>query len=160
MSYDNDFTAVTGATYTAAQYNTYVRDNLDALFSKIEGQYPIGMIIELYVSTNPATLFGYGTWAAHGAGRVTVGIDATDVDFDTVGETGGEKAHELTEAELAAHTHDVQMRSKTATQNVDGGAINVPNTTLATYASASTGSGTAHNNLQPYTVVYRWRRTA
>lgn len=154
------FTAVTGATYTAAQYNTNVRDELDALEAKIEGQYPIGMIIELYVSTNPATLFGYGTWAAYGAGRVTVGIDATDADFDTVGETIGEKTHTMTEAELAPHVHAVQMRKKTNSQNVDGGAIAVPTTSLETYNSESTGSGTPFNVVQPSIVVYRWRRTA
>lgn len=32
MSFNNGFTAVTGATYTAAQYNTYVRDNFTAIW--------------------------------------------------------------------------------------------------------------------------------
>jgi hypothetical protein len=32
MAFNNSFTAVTGATYTAAQYNTYVRDNLTAIW--------------------------------------------------------------------------------------------------------------------------------
>lgn len=32
MSFNNSFTAVTGATYTAAQYNTHVRDNLTAIW--------------------------------------------------------------------------------------------------------------------------------
>jgi hypothetical protein len=32
MSFNNGFTAVTGATYTAAQYNTHVRDNFTAIW--------------------------------------------------------------------------------------------------------------------------------
>lgn len=32
MSFNNSFTAVTGATYTAAQYNTHVRDNFTAIW--------------------------------------------------------------------------------------------------------------------------------
>lgn len=32
MAFNNGFTAVTGATYTAAQYNTYVRDNFSAIW--------------------------------------------------------------------------------------------------------------------------------
>lgn len=32
MSFNNSFTAVTGATYTAAQYNTHTRDNLTAIW--------------------------------------------------------------------------------------------------------------------------------
>lgn len=160
MAFDNSFTAVTGATYTAAQYNTYVRDNLDALFAKIEGLYPIGAIIELYVSTNPATLFGFGTWEAYGAGRVTVGINAADADFDAVGETGGEKAHALTEAENGYHGHNFTITGN-GVSSVDSGSLAVLSAIGATtYGSAASGSGAAHNNLQPYIVVYRWRRTA
>lgn len=32
MAFNNTFTAVVGATYTAAQYNTYVRDNFTAIW--------------------------------------------------------------------------------------------------------------------------------
>lgn len=32
MAFNNSFTAVTGATYTAAQYNTYTRDNMTAIW--------------------------------------------------------------------------------------------------------------------------------
>src|SRR5688572_4047794 len=32
MSFNNSFTAVTGATYTASQYNTHVRDNFTAVW--------------------------------------------------------------------------------------------------------------------------------
>lgn len=32
MAFNNSFTAVVGATYTAAQYNTYVRDNFTAIW--------------------------------------------------------------------------------------------------------------------------------
>lgn len=32
MAFNNSFTAVTGATYTAAQYNTHVRDNFTAIW--------------------------------------------------------------------------------------------------------------------------------
>jgi hypothetical protein len=52
----------------------------------------------LYVSvspTNPATTLGYGTWSAFGAGRVLVGVDTGDTDFDTVEETGGSKTATL-----------------------------------------------------------------
>lgn len=32
MAFNNSFTAIVGATYTASQYNTYVRDNLTAIW--------------------------------------------------------------------------------------------------------------------------------
>src|SRR3990172_4022657 len=55
------------------------------------GAWPIGSVFISVVSTNPATLLGFGTWSAFGAGRVLIGLDSGDTDFDTVEETGGAK---------------------------------------------------------------------
>ena len=38
-------------------------------------------------------------------GRVPVGKDSTQTEFDALGETGGAKTHTLTEAQLPGHTH-------------------------------------------------------
>lgn len=75
--------------------------------------YPVGAIVSLYVSTSPATLYGFGTWEAHGAGRVPVCISAADTDFDTVGETGGAKAVTLSAVQSGcpAHNHSTQSQS-------------------------------------------------
>ena len=72
--------------------------------------YPVGSIyINAAVATNPGTLLGFGTWAAFGAGRVIVGIDSTDTDFDAAEETGGAKTHTLTVSELPSHTHNLSL---------------------------------------------------
>ena len=125
--------------------------------------YPVGSIYISTIATNPGTIFGLGTWSAFGTGRTLVGLDATQTEFDTVEETGGAKTHALSVAELAAHIHSIDhsvafggygLPITGAFQNrviVDGeGPIN----------TSSAGSGTAHNNLQPYIVVYMWKRTA
>ena len=52
--------------------------------------YPVGSVYISVSSTNPGTLFG-GTWQAFAQGRMLVGLKPTDVDFDTVEETGGSK---------------------------------------------------------------------
>lgn len=67
--------------------------------------FPVGSVFIAVVSTNPGTLLGYGTWSAFAAGRVLVGLDSGQTEFDTVEETGGAKTHTLTEAEIPAHTH-------------------------------------------------------
>jgi microcystin-dependent protein len=67
--------------------------------------WPVGSVFISVVSTNPATLLGVGTWAALAPGRVLVGLDAGDADFDTVEETGGAKTVTLTEAQIPSHTH-------------------------------------------------------
>lgn len=58
----------------------------------IDTLYPVGALYTSTLSTNPATLLGRGTWAAFGAGKVLVGRDANDTDFDVAEETGGAKA--------------------------------------------------------------------
>ena len=63
--------------------------------------YPVGSIyINAGVTTNPATLLGFGTWTAFGAGRVLVGLNAADSAFDALQETGGSK-----DAIVVNHTH-------------------------------------------------------
>ena len=64
----------------------------DARYASIgAGTFPIGAIYINVTGTNPAAELGYGTWSAFGAGRVLVGVDTGDTDFDTVMETGGSK---------------------------------------------------------------------
>jgi hypothetical protein len=125
--------------------------------------FPVGSIFISAVSTNPATLLGYGTWAAFGAGRVLVGRSASDPDFDTAEETGGAKTHTLTVAEMPAHVHREQ-RHATTTGSLTG-PTTAPDTSSSNPAdwgvdTASTGGGGAHNNMPPYIVVYMWKRTA
>lgn len=120
--------------------------------------YPVGSVyINASVATNPGTLLGFGTWTAFGAGKVMVGINAADTDFDVAEETGGEKTHTLTTAEMPAHTHTHEMggASGGSTMPYSGNTAQGP-----TPATSSTGGGGAHNNLQPYIVVYMWKRTA
>jgi microcystin-dependent protein len=111
------------------------------------------------VSTNPATLLGFGTWAAFGAGRVLVGIDAGQSEFDTVEETGGAKTHTLAESEIPGHTHSYTQPDAPAMAVLAGVSAAVTGVT-AGVATGSTGGDGAHNNLQPYIVVYMWKRTA
>jgi hypothetical protein len=79
----------------------------------IDALYPVGSLYVSTLSTNPGTLLGRGTWAAHGAGRVLVGHDSGDADFDAEGKTGGAKTKAISAhsgadvADHAAHTHSV-----------------------------------------------------
>ena len=125
--------------------------------------FPVGSVFIAVVSTNPATLLGYGTWSAFAAGRMLVGLDAGQTEFDTVEETGGAKTHTLTTAEIPAHSHQI-LRERSATT---GGATTQIARTADTSSTVDTnvsteaaGSGGAHNNLPPYCVVHFWKRTA
>lgn len=137
-------------------------------FDKI---YPVGTVYENKTnSANPNTYLGRGTWVAEGAGRVAVGagsgtdINGTVQNF-TAGTTGGEYSHELTVAELPAHDHPVNWQLTHETGLVSVGYIASGNgsTTgepIFSDSTDNTGSNQKHNNVQPYSVYYRWLRTS
>ena len=127
--------------------------------------YPVGSIfttVTVYAdSAAVVAVIGGTTWVAFGAGKVLVGLDSGDTDFDTVEETGGAKtdAHTLTIAEMPAHTHD--YGKSTTSENMSIHDISGLRG-AATTATSSTGGGGAHTHdiVQPYIVVYMWKRTA
>lgn len=168
-------TASTGTDTTQIATTEFVQQEIDAIPAvDLSSVYPVGSIyMNASDSTNPATLLGFGTWVAFGAGRVPVGIDSTDSDFDTAEETGGAKTHTLTESEIPAHKHAAnRIRDEwyNSTNYPDG----YITSTGSGYNSAAhhegagnkraytteTGGDGAHNNLQPYVVVHMWKRTA
>ena len=161
-------TASAGTNTTQAASTAFVTTAVAAVSKAvINGHtYPVGSIYTSVVATNPATLLGVGTWAAFGAGKVMVGIDSSDTDFDTVEETGGAKtdSHTLTESEIPSHTHTIQgIRTDDGSGSVNG--VSVWRDNYKAQGSGSTGSvggGGAHTHdiVQPYIVVYMWKRTA
>lgn len=118
------------------------RTSFAALFTAIGTQYGVG---------DGATTFN----VPNAKGKVLVGIDAAQAEFDVRGETGGEKTHVTTVPEMPAHTHPPAAGSDQFWTHGIAGAAQMastnPNENL-TYAAAtgSTGGGLAHNNLQPY----------
>ena len=137
--------------------------------------YPVGSIYFNATSAeNPAhaTLLGFGTWAVYAAGKVAVGLDASDADFDNVADTGGSKTQALTIANLPAHGHPYSLTSSSTPTSGSSGSFMTsssgstvgPNAGSTAGSSGSQiggeGSGSAHNNLQPYVVVRMWKRTA
>ena len=137
---------------------------LTGVTATISNAYPVGSLyMNATNSTNPATLLGFGTWSSFGAGRVLIGIDSGDTDFDTAEETGGSKTHTLSVAELPAHSHTISGNISRSGHSYEHHQYNsrMPGENFDTNPSVSnTGSGNAHNNVQPYIVVYMWKRTA
>jgi hypothetical protein len=124
----------------------------------LQAVYPVGSIyINASVSTNPATLLGFGTWVAFGAGRTMVGLDASDTDFDNAEETGGSKTKTLSISEIPSHTHTIAASNNDS----DAGGISQGNVIGTTDVNTgATGGGSAFSLVQPYIVVYLWKRTA
>lgn len=127
--------------------------------------YPVGSIYMSVNSTNPGTLFG-GTWEAWGSGRVPVGIDTTQTEFDAVEKTGGAKTHTLTVNEMPSHRHSIYPYNDDWNNSPGGQPYGTTydgsstKKTNSTYFTENTGDGAAHNNLQPFITCYIWKRTA
>jgi hypothetical protein len=130
--------------------------------------HKVGDVVIRADDTSPATLYG-GTWVNYAAGRVLVGLDANDTDFDAVGKTGGAKTHTLTTAQLPAHDHrnsdHFYLLRPPYSGSLTGNDANGSGSEQAVGAGdgaeiATVGANQPHNNLQPYVVVRFWKRTA
>ena len=180
---DDEFEAIETAIATKPD-----SDDVDAqIEDALESVYPVGSVyINAAVATNPATLLGFGTWAAFGTGRVLVGVDSGDSSFNALGETGGSK-----NAIVVSHSHSdtfaistKQLRGTFKTDDQSFGTGVFSRTTLSQNSStgseccastismnadhnhsitgsvSSNGSSGTNANLQPYITVYMWKRTA
>ena len=81
--------------------------------------YPVGSIYMSTVSTNPATLFGFGTWEAMPAGRVLLaqGKSSWGTTYNA-GSTDGEATHQLTVGELPSHGHSASTNNVNQNGNI------------------------------------------
>jgi hypothetical protein len=92
-------------------------------------------------------------------GRVPVGYNPSDGDFNTLAGTGGEKTHTLIINEIPAHYHI--QGSESLYSDYGGGSLvtgqrTYPDGTHDSYRNAHTstvGGDAAHNNLQPFKTV-------
>ena len=107
------------------------------LNSQMLSTYPVGSIYMSTSSTNPSSLFG-GTWVAWGSGRVPVGINAADGNFNSVEKTGGESSHKLSVAEMPSHTHSIPALS--GSTNSAGSHNHIPSTGGTFYSTRGNGS--------------------
>ena len=148
--------------------------------------YPVGSIYMSVKNASPETFLG-GTWVAWGSGKVPVGVDTSDTDFNGVEKTGGEKTHVLTENEMPKHKHtgteqeaqkfDIQQGSTFETKRYTASFTSETMQTASNSVANSNGSfsgngevvvehgitaggGQPHSILQPYITCYMWKRVS
>jgi hypothetical protein len=147
----------------------------------IDDVYPIGSIYLSVNSTNPSSIFG-GTWVAWGSGKVPVGVDTNDTDFDTVEESGGAKTHQHVYGfALSGYYQDTIFEgdpntgalqdgngnptgwgSSFVSSSVTPNGNNVDSTRASRNSNhyKSTADTSATSTLQPYITCFMWKRTA
>ena len=140
--------------------------------------HPVGSLFETTVSTIPGTLYG-GTWAAWGGGRVPVGVNTADSDFNTVEKTGGKKTerHEFKvgykgyygtavgsdDNMIQAYKYSTSSYGTYAyegsTQASVNAGIQASTNTRDVAQASSTGDTSETSIVQPYITCYIWKRT-
>ena len=150
----------------------------DAILENDKKKYYVGKIILETANINPATYLGFGTWTYWGTGRVPVGVDINDIEFNTAEKTGGSKEITLTVSHLPNHRHTINPLYEQSTSST----FEMPETgfadretshtyynkgaTVKGYAGAfagytsSTGGGQPVNIEQQFITCYMWKRTA
>ena len=78
----------------------YITTQMESI---LDSFYPVGSIYFSVTNTNPSSKFG-GTWVAWGSGRVPVGVNSNDGNFNSVEKTGGS----------STHTHTITVANKSA----------------------------------------------
>ena len=168
MIEDKIDTIIDGSAFTTkAEFNDFkddVDDFMDDVDEKIGKLHPVGCIYLSMNSTNPSTYFG-GTWTRIAKGRVLVGVDENDTDFNASNKTGGAKTVTLTTNQIPSHTHSYTGYTTNSSYGLkaDGDACfkgSVKLTSSSNRTSGGAGSGQAHTNMQPFLTCYIFQRTA
>jgi hypothetical protein len=151
--------------------------------------HPVGKIFFTDDPRNPSEYYPGTTWVAWGSGRVPVGVDVNDSDFNAPNKTVGAKSHSYTPAgtvnghvltvnEIPSHRHDVnyQHMKKTggmspfivaqfdsANSNVgldDAVTSSDPTGNNQAHTHPFTGTASTQSHIQPSITCYMWKRTA
>lgn len=136
--------------------------------------FPVGSVFLSVLSTDPSTLLGYGTWEQIGEGRVLVGQDSGQAEYDTAEETGGSEtagyggsvgsesshAHSFADSASSGPSNTVVVQSGAGAGPASGGHTHTVAGTTGTVSHSHSFSGGSLSVVQPYFVVYMWKRTA
>lgn len=149
--------------------------------------YPVGSVyINADDDTNPSQLLGFGTWTLFSTGRMLVGFDEAQEEFNAAGKEGGTKEETLSVNQIPAHSHTGTTNSGGShshsytrhnryekaivypgvdqTHGFNDGGSSASTSSAGSHTHSFTtnnrGGGAAHNNLPPFTTVYMWKRTA
>lgn len=128
-------TADPPANVLACDGGSYLRDDYPALYAALDAFFIVDADHFTVPDLRGRTVIGAGI----GSGLTT----------RAVGDTGGEEMHQLTESELASHSHTIPLTTTTLAVEPGEVAVVTP-VPILTANTGSTGGDTSHNNMQPF----------
>lgn len=141
-------------TATASELNALVADN------SWESAWPVGAIYFTMGTHNPSD-FLPGTWGQIGQGRMLIGVGSLDGYSYSVGATGGEAKHALSQAEMPIHDHPPEPGYSGYQMYKPGGGVgshSAGNDTVSVGTTGNAGSGQQHENRPSYLACVIWQR--
>ena len=144
-----------GETIATAERMKHIEDGIADLYNAI---FPIGQIVIKGDNEDYTNWLGF-TWERTAVGKVLVGIDSTDTDFNEIGKTSGEKTHTLTINEMPSHNHNIRAGEEGTEVHNEFGPIITSNKNKYQILSLYSGGNQPHNNMPPYETFYFWKRT-
>lgn len=133
------------------------------LNGKLLGEaFPINKVEVFFDAEDHSDFLGF-QWERVSQGKIPIGLDDSDTDFNTIGKTGGEKEVTLDIEHIPPHKHETTGGTYEntgapyywlAARKTVGAAL------TAKIESDNTGGGQAHNNMPPYLVMAFWKRIA
>lgn len=144
--------------------NTKNLNNIEnGIYNIYNDIFPVGRGFIDFTNTDFSNYLGF-TWERTLVGMTPVGINSNDVDFNTIGKTGGAKTHKLTQSELPKELGQALIYdSSTTEQSSSTDALTTQWTNKyrsGLYNVVNENGGNAHSILQPYQVVAYWKRVA
>jgi len=178
------FTGAPEAVTAALGTNTTQLATTAFVQAAIRAMYPIGSLyINTSNATNPATLFGFGTWILFGVGRALVCIDASNPIMDSpeegFGRSDGVNINHTHGINDPAHTHLISQSGVFSTTNdppfsnisrLQGSSLTSSDVnaignlagyitpTLTGVSVQASGESGTNQNYQPSIAVYMWKR--
>lgn len=135
--------ATAPAGYLLCDGSAVSRTTYAALFAVIGTGYGVG---------DGSTTFN----VPNAKGKMIVGLDAAQTEFDTLAETGGAKTVTLTTTELPAHTHSLSGRepvSGSGQSHAQRTTASSGNDASVTTTTGSSGTGSAFSVMNPYLIA-------
>lgn len=115
--------------------STYLREDYPALYEALDVHFIVDVDSFIVPDLRGRTIIGVG--------------DGSGLTSRNTGDNGGEETHQLTESELAAHNHSIELT--TGVPGVAPGEVVFDTTVpIVSDLTGSTGGDVAHNNMPPY----------
>ena len=135
--------------------------------------FPINKVEVFFDAEDHSNFLGF-QWEMVSQGKMPIGLNTSDTDFNSIGKTGGEKEVTLNVYQMPSHQHDMYEVNPTTAggswtpQYNNGGdyqvqltgALPIQQGYQGLLGQMRSGGDQPHNNMPPYIVMAFWKRIA